>query len=65
MTENGLIKVNEYLQVINYQNIFAIGDVNDVEEEKMAYTAKLQAAFLAENFKLKFEQKKLKTYKPS
>jgi len=35
--------VDEYLRVKGYDDIYAIGDITDVAEEKMAYTAKLHA----------------------
>lgn len=39
LTESGHIKVNEFLQVKNHENIYAIGDCNDVAEPKLFATA--------------------------
>ena len=36
LSKRGHIKVNEYLQVEGHPNIFAVGDVADVDEEKLA-----------------------------
>lgn len=43
MTEMGALSVDKYLRVKGQDSIYAIGDVNDVKEEKLTYTAKLQA----------------------
>jgi pyruvate/2-oxoglutarate dehydrogenase complex dihydrolipoamide dehydrogenase (E3) component len=36
LSERGHIKVNEHMQVEGHPNIFALGDVADVDEEKLA-----------------------------
>lgn len=63
--ESGAISVNEYLQVTSHDDVYAIGDVNNVDEEKMAYTAKLHAKFLVQHLCLKREGKTPKAYKPA
>jgi len=49
MTDNGTLKVDEFLQVKGQDNVFAIGDVTDINEQKLAYTARLHAEILATN----------------
>ena len=46
MDERGALKVNEFLQVEGHQDIFAIGDCNNIDEPKMAYLAGLQGEHL-------------------
>uniref|UniRef100_H2ZGW3 Ferroptosis suppressor protein 1 n=1 Tax=Ciona savignyi TaxID=51511 RepID=H2ZGW3_CIOSA len=50
MTESGALDVNEYLQVKGHENIYAMGDVTNLDEEKMAYTAKIHANLLMSNY---------------
>ncbi|PVV05268.1 hypothetical protein BB560_000217 [Smittium megazygosporum] len=47
-----LIKVNRYLQVDQHQNIFAIGDVNNIAGLKSADRAKSQAQVVAKNISI-------------
>ena len=51
MTEAGALQVDEYLKVKGHDNVYALGDVTDVPEEKMAYVAKLHADILFSGFK--------------
>ncbi|XP_066476757.1 ferroptosis suppressor protein 1 [Tiliqua scincoides] len=64
LASNGALKVNEYLQVNGYDNIYAIGDCADVKEPKMAYHAALHAKVVATNIANSLMQKPLKTYTP-
>jgi apoptosis-inducing factor 2 len=43
LTESGHVRVDEHLRVRGYPEIFAIGDVNDVHEAKLAPSAMAQA----------------------
>ncbi|XP_048714076.2 ferroptosis suppressor protein 1 isoform X4 [Caretta caretta] len=61
---NGALKVNQYLQVEGYDNIYAIGDCADVKEPKMAYHAGLHANIVVTNIINSLTQKPLKTYQP-
>lgn len=46
--ENGMLKVNEFLQVIGHEDaIYAIGDCNNVKENKTGYQAIEQAKVLS------------------
>ncbi|GAM23565.1 hypothetical protein SAMD00019534_067400 [Acytostelium subglobosum LB1] len=61
----GRLKVNEYMQVEGYQNIFAVGDITNVEEIKTLYNARNHAELLARNLKASttFSAKKWTKYK--
>ena len=37
-----LLQVEPDLRVVGFPNIFALGDINDVKEEKLGYLATLQ-----------------------
>lgn len=49
VTENKSIKVNNFLQVDGFPNIFCGGDLNNVVEEKTAQNADRQARVIANN----------------
>lgn len=49
LDERKRVKVNEYLQLSGYENIFALGDCNNVNEEKLAINAKRHATIVVEN----------------
>ena len=58
------IKVNSNLQLENYPNIFAAGDVNNIPEEKTAQSAEKQAEIVIENIKNLELKKELIQYIP-
>ena len=58
------IKVNGYLQVDGKQNIFAVGDVNNIVEEKTAQNAKRQAKLTLKNICNLEKNKNLEEYVP-
>jgi len=64
ISDNGVISVDEQFKVEGFDDVYAIGDVTNINEEKMAYTAKLHAKFLVQNFVLRANGKELKSYKP-
>ncbi|XP_054838034.1 ferroptosis suppressor protein 1 isoform X2 [Eublepharis macularius] len=64
LASDGALKVNEHLQVVGYDNIYAIGDCAHVKEPKMAYHASLHANVVVTNIINSLTQKPLKTYKP-
>ncbi|XP_004386432.1 ferroptosis suppressor protein 1 [Trichechus manatus latirostris] len=64
LVSNGALRVNEYLQVEGYSNIYAIGDCADVKEPKMAYHAGLHANIVTTNIVNSMKQRPLKAYKP-
>eukprot|EP01132_Coremiostelium_polycephalum_P004745 gene4745-5922_t len=67
INEEGRLIVNKHLQVEGFRNIFAIGDINNVDELKTAYNAKFHSEVVAKNLglflkkgedvKLEFEHK--------
>lgn len=48
-TERKSLKVNEFLQLEGYQNIFVGGDINSVQEEKTAQNAERHAHLIVKN----------------
>jgi apoptosis-inducing factor 2 len=62
--QNAQIEVNKHLQLKNYQNIFAPGDVNNIKEEKTAQSAEKQAKIVINNILALEEEKELKEYIP-
>ncbi|XP_070567629.1 ferroptosis suppressor protein 1-like [Ptychodera flava] len=64
MNERGQLKVTEFLQVEGCEDIYAIGDCNDVKETKMAYRAEQQADLLVSNLVNEANGKAKKPYKP-
>ncbi len=63
LNENNQIKVNDYLQVANYKNIFAAGDITSINEEKTAQNAKRQAKVVIKNLLALEQGEQLKKYK--
>jgi NADH dehydrogenase FAD-containing subunit len=61
LNEKKQIKVDCYLQVVDGK-IFAIGDVNSVQEPKMFYTAHMQAIHFVKNLKRLLNKDALKPY---
>ncbi len=64
LNEKKQIKVNQYLQVQGYENIFSAGDVNDIIEEKTAQNAKMQAKIIVQNILHSDKKKQLVNYVP-
>lgn len=63
--ERKRLKVNQHLQLEKYANIFAMGDVTNVNEPKTAISCKEHTATVAENIRrLVNGQKNLRTYVP-
>ncbi|KAM5141044.1 ferroptosis suppressor protein 1 [Mantella aurantiaca] len=60
---NGALKVNEFLQVEGYSNIYAVGDCADLREPKMAYSAGVHAKIAVTNIVNSLKEKPLKAYK--
>lgn len=66
LDENGRLIVNSNMQVEGYSNVFAVGDITNVEEVKMAYNAGRHAPVVANNIKvLAGKSKKMKDYIPT
>ena len=63
MDKFGRLKVGDYLEVKGLQNVYAIGDCNDLPEIKLAYQAGVQGGHVADNLTKKYEGKEMKQYK--
>mmetsp|Transcript_14857 Transcript_14857/g.17998 ORF Transcript_14857/g.17998 Transcript_14857/m.17998 type:complete len:449 (+) Transcript_14857:3-1349(+) len=63
--EKGKLRVQSTLQVSGKDNVFAVGDINNVLETKLGVLASFQAIVAAKNIVRLEEKKALKTYKPS
>ncbi|XP_068717490.1 ferroptosis suppressor protein 1-like isoform X2 [Montipora capricornis] len=62
MDSLGRLQVDEFLQVKDVSDVYAIGDCNDVPEIKLAYGAETQGKYIAEQIKLKHEGKTMSPY---
>lgn len=62
MNRLGRLNVDEFLQVKDVPDVYAIGDCNDVPEIKLAHGAQTQGNYVADNLKLKHEGKDMKPY---
>ncbi|XP_028278641.1 apoptosis-inducing factor 2-like [Parambassis ranga] len=62
LADNGALKVNDYLQVEGFSNVYAVGDCADIKEPKMAYHAGLHAAVAVSNIANSLQGKALKAY---
>ncbi|MBS3081281.1 FAD-dependent oxidoreductase [Candidatus Pacearchaeota archaeon] len=62
--EIGFIKINNHLQLEDYNNIFVAGDVASVKEEKLAQNAQIHARLIAENIINLENNRPLKEYEP-
>ncbi len=63
-TERKALKVNEFLQLEGYQNIFVGGDINSVQEEKTAQNAKRHAHLIIKNLDRLKSNQSLIAHKP-
>lgn len=62
--EKGFLKVNDYLQLKGFKNIFVGGDINNVVEEKTAQNAVRHAHLISKNIIALINKTKLKKHKP-
>lgn len=64
--ERAAVKVGTDLRVLGSENIFALGDVNDIPEQKLGALASIQANLTAKNILslIKNPEARLKPYKP-
>ncbi len=59
----GVLRVNKYLQLDGYKNIFVAGDVAEIKEEKTAQNAEIHAKLIVKNIKRIDDGRELKEYK--
>lgn len=59
----GLIKVDSYMQVQGYENLYALGDCSNLDTNKHGYVARIQGTMLAEMLLKAAAGKKVKPYK--
>lgn len=66
LDKQGRVKVEPDLRVVGYPNVWALGDINDVKEEKLGYLATLQAQLTGKNLAAikKNKAAKLTAWKP-
>ena len=57
------LKINKYLQITNYPNIFSAGDITNLVEEKTAQNAEKQAEIIVRNIKHSETNEELEEYK--
>jgi len=62
MNALGRLNVDEFLQVKDMPDVYAIGDCNDLPEIKLAYGAETQGKYVADQLKLKHEGKAMTPY---
>merc|ERR1711915_49676 len=53
------------LQVEGFENVYCVGDANNVDETKLAYLGQLQAGVAVNNIKSQAAGKKLTSYQPA
>ena len=62
--ERNALKVNQFLQLEGYPNVFVGGDINSTTEEKTAASAEQHAQVISENILRALRQKPLRRYTP-
>jgi NADH dehydrogenase FAD-containing subunit len=64
-TSEGLVSVTPQLRVVGYENVFAIGDINTVEEPKMGGRAARQGEVVAANIRALIDEGEPIDYQPA
>ena len=62
-TRRGCLKVDKYLRLKGYNNIFVGGDITNINEEKTALNSERHAKIIVKNIKSFIKNKKLARYK--
>ncbi|KAL6073310.1 Pyridine nucleotidedisulfide oxidoreductase family protein [Balamuthia mandrillaris] len=65
LTDRNLVRVEATLQVVGHPTIFALGDITDIQEEKLAQNAEKHADVVAANIKALETGKSLRSYRSS
>ncbi len=63
LNEQGFVSVNEHLEVLDYKNLYALGDIADIGEAKLGYLAQEQGNYVAKSIIKKRKGKPSKAYK--
>ena len=63
LDQDGLLKVNEYLQVEGHDNIFALGDCTNADRMKLAFYVGKQVPIVYRNLAAHLSNKPLTKYK--
>jgi len=63
LDEKGLIKVDAFMKVKGYENLYALGDCATLDRNKHGYIASVQGAMLADALLKSAKGKKIKPYK--
>jgi len=63
LDEKGLIKVDSFMKVKGYENLYALGDCATLDSNKHGYIASVQGAMLADALLKSAKGKKVKPYK--
>lgn len=58
----GQVKVNKFLQVEGFENVFALGDCANIAEAKMSMAARRQGALVAKNIQAHQKKQALKEH---
>jgi len=64
LDQRGFVKVNDYLQVEGLTTTFAMGDITNIDEEKLAQVAERHAEIVFKNIQKVDVHKSLSLYKP-
>ena len=63
LDDKGLIKVDSFMQIRGYENLYALGDCADLDTNKHGYVARVQGTLLGEMLLKSAAGKKVKPYK--
>lgn len=63
LDDKGLVKVDSFMKVKGYDNLYALGDCADLDDHKHGYLASVQGAMLADAILKAAKGKKVKPYK--
>ena len=63
LDDKGLVKVNPYMKVQGYENLYALGDCSTLDDNKHGYIASVQGAKLADALLKSANGKAVKPYK--
>jgi len=63
LDDKGLIKVDSFMKVKGYDNLYALGDCADLDDHKHGYLASVQGGMLADAIVKTAKGKKVKPYK--